>query len=150
LNENNVERDASKADALVRLVRELLDHGVPIDGVGIQGHLLSGRPTRAGVLGHLIDRLRSLGVDVAVTELDVPRAASGDTGRQVTAYRRVASECVEAGCSEITVWGVENTHTWLDDELGRRDTDPLLFDGRGRPTPAFRALRRGISAATRS
>ena len=63
----------------------------------------------------------------------------------IVAYRRVASECRRAGCSEITVWGVDNSHTWLDDELGRRDTDPLLFDARGRPTPAFRAFRRGLS-----
>jgi endo-1,4-beta-xylanase len=149
LNENNVERDDSKADALVELVEELVDDGVPIDGVGVQGHLLSGRPIERGRLAALVRRLRALDVDVAVTELDVPRGRSGSTERQVTAYRRVASECVDAACSEITVWGVDNSHTWLDDELGRDDTDPLLFSADGRQTAAFRALRGGIVAATR-
>jgi endo-1,4-beta-xylanase len=144
LNVNNVERDQSKADALVDLVAGLVEDGVPIDGVGIQAHLLSGRPTEPGVLADLVERLRDLGVEVAVTELDVPRAKSGSTDRQATAYRRVAAECRRAGCSEITVWGLDNSHSWLDDELGR-NADPLLFDEDGRPTAANRAFRTGLA-----
>ena len=64
----------------------------------------------------------------------------------MAAYRRVVQECREAGCDEITTWGVDNGHTWLDRELGRRATDPLLFAADGRTTPALRAVRSALVA----
>jgi endo-1,4-beta-xylanase len=146
LNESNVERDPGKASALVDLVAGLVADGVPIDGVGLQMHLLSGRPTQPGVVASLVRRLRALGVDVAVTELDVPRPASGSTAAQAVAYQRVVEECREAGCSEITTWGVDDGHTWLDRELGRRGSDPLLFAADGRSTPALAAVRSALAA----
>jgi endo-1,4-beta-xylanase len=146
LNESNVERDPGKATALVDLVGRLVADGVPIDGVGLQMHLLSGRPTEPGVVASLVRRLRALGVEVAVTELDVPRPASGSTAAQAVAYRRVVDECRSAGCSEITTWGVDDGHTWLDRELGRRGTDPLLFAADGHSTPALAAVRSALAA----
>jgi endo-1,4-beta-xylanase len=47
INEHSVESLPDKADALVALVEDLLAVGAPLDGVGLQTHLFSGRPSRA-------------------------------------------------------------------------------------------------------
>ena len=49
-------------------------------------------------------------------------------------------ECLAAGCTEITVWGVYDGATWLDDFLGRERTSPLLFDHDFEPKPAYTAV----------
>jgi GH35 family endo-1,4-beta-xylanase len=50
-------------------------------------------------------------------------------------------ECVAAGCEEVTVWGLDDSATWLDTFLGRPDTRPLLFDADLAPKPAHAAVR---------
>jgi endo-1,4-beta-xylanase len=144
LNESNTEVSPSKADALVALAGQLKQAGVPISGVGLETHLLSGHAPSPGVIGALIGRLRALGLQVAVTELDVPVAGSGSTAQQVAAYRQVAAECRSAGCSEITTWGIDDSHTWLDAHLHRRHTDPLLFSAAGAKKSAYYAFRQAL------
>ena len=146
LNENNVESVPAKADALVALVDGLRSDGVPIDGVGLQMHLRSGHAPAPGVVSRLVGRLRALGVRVAITELDVPVSTDGSDAAQVAAYRQVVRECLAAGCDEITVWGVSDAHTWLDADLGRSHTDPLLFDERGSPKQTFNEVRAALAA----
>ncbi len=144
LNESNTEVVARKATALVDLAGALVASGVPINGVGLETHLLSGHAPKPGVIEGLIRRLRGLGLQVAITELDVPRPSSGATSAQVAAYRQVVNECLAAGCSEITTWGIDNGHTWLDAHLHRAATDPLLFTASGATTPAFDAVRAAL------
>ena len=62
----------ARADGLVALVTELVEDGVPIDGVGFQTHLTVDVPTPAGAFSSVMQRIRDLGLEVAVTELDVP------------------------------------------------------------------------------
>ena len=85
LNESTVELLPDKAAALVALVKDLREHGAPIDGVGIQAHLVAGT-VDSGAVRRLIDDLEGLGVEVAITELDIPITSSADphdTGRHV-------------------------------------------------------------------
>lgn len=148
LNEHSVEASPARADALVALVAELVDQGVPIDGVGLQTHLFTGNPPEPGVIEGLVRRLRSLGLDVSITELDVPlppglesdTATEAGLRRQADVYRQVVGECLAAGCNEITMWGVDDAHTWLNTYLDRVDTRPLLFDAGLQPKPAHRAV----------
>lgn len=73
LNEVFTEVFPAKGDALVALVSSLRDRGVPIHGVGLQTHLtLSPAAPNPGSVSGLVARLRALGVEVAITELDVP------------------------------------------------------------------------------
>jgi endo-1,4-beta-xylanase len=149
LNENAFEHMPAKGDGLVQLVADLVASGVPITGVGLQAHFLSGRAPAPGVIEHLVQRLRHLGVAVAITELDIPKrsgvSATEASALQADAYGQVVSECRRAGCSEITVWGADDSVTWLDDFLHRR-TDPLLFDRSGRPKPAYEQFKRVLAS----
>lgn len=146
LNEAAVEYNPNKAASLVVAVEGMLARGVPIDGVGLQGHLLAGAPEQSFV-GDLIASLRKLGLEVAITEIDVPvEARSADEySEQGDAYQQMVSECMDAGCSEMTTWGVHDRQTWLDEFMSRDDTDPLLFDDALMPKPAYQSTKRAMA-----
>ena len=59
-----------KRDGIVRMVKMLQQHGIRIDGIGIQGHWGLNYPSTAHIEA-AIDAYAALGVKVMVTELDV-------------------------------------------------------------------------------
>jgi endo-1,4-beta-xylanase len=150
LNEHSVEFLPAKADALVALVEQLVADGVPIHGVGLQAHQFSGRPPEPGVVEDLVSTFTALGLDVALTELDLPVREGGDLTAQADGYRQIVRECLAAGCNEITLWGVHDGSTWLDDFLGEPDTSPLLFDHDFQPKPAHAAVVEELLASAAS
>src|SRR5271155_5654639 len=69
VNDYNVETDGPKMRALYDLVASLKRAGAPIDGVGLQSHFVSGVAPRD--IQSVMEKFAGLGVDVAVTELDL-------------------------------------------------------------------------------
>jgi endo-1,4-beta-xylanase len=147
-NDFDLEFPGPKARAAVALVRKLRADGVPIDGVGIQAHELTERkPTRA----ELDDALRSyadLGLDVAITELDVGvhlPASRDELAEQAGVYRDVLDACLDVSrCTSFTTWGFTDRHSWVPGEVdGFGDALPL--DDRYRAKPAARALRQRLA-----
>ena len=59
-----------KRDGIVRMVKMLQQHGIRIDGIGIQGHWGLNYPSTAHIEA-AIDAYAALGVNVMITELDV-------------------------------------------------------------------------------
>jgi endo-1,4-beta-xylanase len=146
LNEAGTETIPAKADAFVEFVTGMVERGVPIDGVGLQGHLLVGVPEE-GELEELISRFVDLGLEVAITELDIVAGEGPDRFEvQAERYARVVRECLAAGCREVTVWGVDDGHTWLTSLLDGIDSAPLLFDAELQPKPAVEAIRAELAA----
>jgi endo-1,4-beta-xylanase len=150
LNEYGTDWVPGKHAALLALVSELVGEGVPIHGVGLQTHRLSPTgPTPATFEQQLRD-LADLGLEVAITELDIPtnpNDANGPTN-QAAAYARIASACLAVpACVEITTWGITDAKTWLD-ALGTfpTPTRPLLFDGSYAPKPAYHSMRAALAA----
>jgi len=68
-NDYNTERPG-KRQRVYRLLKTLVDAGVPITGVGIQAHWSIYEPTETE-LRTTIDRFSSLGLKVQITELDI-------------------------------------------------------------------------------
>ena len=157
LNETDLEYGSGRGDSLIELVRALRARGVPIQGVGLQTHLVSTTPLAVGHVASLVSRLRALGVKVAITEMDIPTGQTRPVADQTELYGRIAGECLQAGCSEITTWGVSDGATWLDDPATRRaiatlkafatPSNPLLLDRDYRPKDAYRAVADAVSAA---
>jgi endo-1,4-beta-xylanase len=138
VNEVLNERPGSKHDGLLALVQRLIDAGAPIDGVGLQGHFLAGTPTR-DELETVMGDWDALGIDVAITELDIPTVA-GDQEAQAAQYADVVGACLAVdACVEVTLWGLTDRHTWLNDFLGPGSA-PLLFDEDYEPKPAYDAV----------
>jgi endo-1,4-beta-xylanase len=150
INEYGTDWVPGKHEALVALVNDLLAAGAPIDGVGLQVH----RPTVNGPDRATFERqlrdFTDLGLAVAITELDIPIPPGEDAAlvAQAEAYRTIVEACLAvAGCEEITVWGVTDANTWLDN-LGifATPTRPLLFDDDFAAKPAYVAVRDALAA----
>lgn len=151
LNEYFSDYDGPKARAFVDLAARLLHEGVPVDGVGVQGHLFTSVPA-SGALTAFLTALTNLGLEVEITEADVTRLAlagpllAGERlfAAQADAYRALTAACVDTpGCRGLTVWGIDDGHSWLD-RFAPFDlfapNDPLLLDRALAPKPAYFAV----------
>ncbi len=142
INEIGAEGVGPKSDALYALVRSLRAEGVPVGGVGFQGHFsLQGVPP---TFGANVQRFRALGVEVALTELDValPMPASEERlAQQAAIYERAIADC--AGCAGVTVWGFTDRHSWIPSNQPGMGAATLL-DDELRAKPAFTALAAGL------
>ena len=139
-----------KDDAIYNLVAGLKRRGVPIDGVGIQMHL-NASPPNVAVLASFMSRLRNLGLQVAITEMDVrlPDATAGQQlGTQASVYADVLRTCLAApNCKTFSVWGFSDAVSWIPTSLpGFGSAD--LFDRQYRPKPAYAALERVLETTS--
>jgi mannan endo-1,4-beta-mannosidase len=145
VNDYNVEGVNAKSTALYELVRQLKADGVPIDGVGLQAHLVVGQVP--ATLRQNLQRFADLGVDVAITELDVRMplpATDASLERQAADYRAVAAACVAvARCVNLTTWGFTDAHSWVPDVFPGQGA-ALPFDAGYGPKPAYGALLAAI------
>lgn len=151
------EIDAVKREKIIRLVTNLKKAGVPIHGVGLQGHWAVSEPTRAQLDATLTDFART-GLLLHITELDISVYPKEHQRRDRKAedydmefseskeqqQREVYAMCFElfrkhkAAISSVTFWNISDRNSWLDNfpVRGRKDY-PLLFDKELKPKKAF-------------
>jgi endo-1,4-beta-xylanase len=142
------EINPSKREKIIRLARSLKDAGVPIHGIGLQGHWAINEPSEQE-LDHTFRDFAALGLTLQVTELDISvypkehnarerKTEDSSTGftldkeaAQIAMYKR----CFSVFCkyrkqiSGVTFWNISDRSSWLDNfpVRGRKDY-PLLFD----------------------
>lgn len=135
-NDYNVENWTwAKTQAMYAMVRDFKQRGVPIDCVGFQSHFNNDSPYNSNFRTTL-QSFAALGVDVAVTELDIQ-------GASATTYANVTNDCLAVPrCLGITVWGVRDTDSW------RSEQSPLLFDGNGNKKPAYASVLNALNASS--
>lgn len=154
LNEFLELKPGVKQDRYFQLARDLLDAGVPLHGVGLQGHMwfLPYAPpgdadvaTRAEVEATL-RRFATLGIDVEITELNVHTwRFDGDRAARLERQRAVYSDVSEAcaavpACTGLTVWLFTDRYPTSIEQFVRRKGEPLLFDEEYQPKPAYFAV----------
>ncbi|MFC8430421.1 endo-1,4-beta-xylanase [Streptomyces sp. NPDC057253] len=135
-NDYNIENWTwAKTQGVYNMVRDFKQRGVPIDCVGFQSHFNSGSPYNSNFRTTL-QSFAALGVDVAITELDIQGASS-------TTYANVTNDCLAVPrCLGITVWGVRDTDSW------RSQDTPLLFNGDGSKKPAYTAVLNALNGGS--
>lgn len=171
-NDYNIEADYKRPKAM-RLIRELQAAGVRLDAIGVQGHWLLRHPELSEIERGLTE-LASTGVPLMITELDIDPLPRRGAGADVNAteqqadpykdglppevqqeladrYRAVFDLLVryanEGTVKRVTLWGVHDNSTWLNDFPVRgRTNHPLLFDRAYQPKPAFFAVRESLGA----
>jgi endo-1,4-beta-xylanase len=173
-NDYNIELPAKRAGAL-KLIKELKDAGIKIDGVGIQAHWGLGLPSLEDIETSIV-QYSELGVKVMFTEMDIsvlknPWEVQGADVSQNFAYdakmnpypdelpdsiQILLAERYKAifkifnkhkdKISRVTFWGVEDGHSWLNNwPIQGRTNYPLLFDRNYKPKPAYKAVLESIN-----
>jgi endo-1,4-beta-xylanase len=151
------EIDPVKRKKIIRLIQELKSAGVPIHGVGLQGHWALNEPSEKQLDETLRD-FSSLGVNLQVTELDIsvyPKEHSSrertdaDSQTEYTPEKEKKQTEVYSMCfrlfrkykdqiSAVTFWNVSDRHSWLDNfPVRNRKDHPLLFDKELKPKKAY-------------
>lgn len=154
-NDYNV-LDPKKQDRIYSLLESLLAEGVPVDGIGFQGHWNVNYPD-GNTLVKAIDRFAALGLEVQITELDISAYEWNDRGfswgsgappeklleKQALRYAEIFEALRSRSdiVSGVTFWGVADDGTWLDDfPVSNRKNWPLLFNESHEPKPAYDAV----------
>jgi endo-1,4-beta-xylanase len=156
-NDYGAEVAGPKRDGVRRLVAGLLHRGVPVDGIGLQMHTTTTRPPtagvvplgaflfrpRAGALPETMRELRSRGLDVAITEMDVRvalPATAASLRKQASVYRQARRACARAeNCRSFTTWGFTDRYSWIPAFFPGAGA-ALPYDERLQPKPAAAAL----------
>lgn len=146
-----------KREKIIRMIKELQAKGVPIHGVGLQGHWALNEPSR-DQLDKTLSDFAALGLNMQITELDISvypkehdarkrKSSDYDTtfssekeAKQIEVYKM----CFELfrkyskNISAVTFWNISDRHSWLDNfpVRGRKDY-PLLFDKDLKPKKAL-------------
>lgn len=139
-NDYNIEGINAKSDSVYALLRDLKARGVPVDGVGMQMHLIVGQLPSLASMQQNFDRFAALGLKIQITELDIrmplpSTAASLKT--QAQNYRDVFALCVQtAACDMIVMWGFTDRASWIPSTFDGQG-EALLYDADFRPKPAY-------------
>jgi endo-1,4-beta-xylanase len=148
VNDYNIEGIGPKSDAYYNLVKSLKARHVPIDGVGVQGHLALqyGYPS---TLEANLRRFAALRVDTAITELDIRMILPADAGKlatQATWYADVTKACLAVRrCVGITIWDYTDKYSWIPGFFPGEGA-ALPYDENLRPKPAYYAIRDALSS----
>ena len=146
LNERGIEVPGAKADGAFNTILKMKQRGVPINGVGFQMHADQVGPT-AEQLTTQIARYAAIGVEVAITEMDVRLPVPVTTTAlqtQARLYGDALKACrVAPNCSTFVTWGFTDKYSWI----------PQFFPGMGSATvmdsayikkPAYDALNKNL------
>ena len=132
-NDYNIDAPYKRGRTL-ELLKQLLAEGVPIHGVGIQGHW-SVNDTRISDIEQSIRMYAELGLEIQITEMDVGMEGFTEE-EQAERYRELFQLFKKYSdvITSVTLWGTTDDTSW------RRDESPLLFDANQEPKPAYWAL----------
>lgn len=155
---DNADNEERRRDVLT-LLRGMQERKVPLDAVGIQAHIKAASPYTIGKgLADYIEAIRSMGLEVYLTELDVNEddIASNDVDHRdrvvAQTYRDLLDVALQNPATKLVLtWGITDRRTWLNDGPTHHRKQPdrpqrsLPFDPDYRPTPAFFAMRESFS-----
>ena len=151
------EINEGKRAKIIQMIRGLIQKGIPIHGIGLQGHWAISEPSKEQ-LDKTLEDFSKLGLDIQITELDIsiyPKehnarekiASDYDTSftsERETKQIEVYKTCFQAFrkyskyIKSVTFWNISDRRSWLDNfpVKGRKDY-PLLFDKDLNPKKAF-------------
>jgi endo-1,4-beta-xylanase len=147
----------AKSDAVFAWLKQMLAQGVPINGVGDQGHLDTQYRFSGTQMTQDLQRYASLGLKVAITEADVRTFVNNATDQVPTDHLATFAQPDEFGqmlkaclavrqCISFTVWGFGDADSWV----------PGFFTGEGyatiydvnlNPKPAYTELQQDLRLA---
>ncbi|HKN74662.1 MAG TPA: endo-1,4-beta-xylanase [Candidatus Acidoferrum sp.] len=145
--------DPDRLACLVRVIRDLRERGIPLDGLGHEMHNDINYPSADAVV-HAVDTIHEnfRDLDQQVTEMDVSVYNAGDNtsnyaptvppsliAEQGWLYKQYfdALRRLRGKISAVTFWGFADDDTWLDSFPIDRLDAPLPFDTELQAKPAY-------------
>jgi endo-1,4-beta-xylanase len=140
LNDFGLETHKQREDQEFGIAERMINRGTPIDGIGVQGHVqqLPRDKIKPEVLQAMAKRAQALGLELAITELDITGDDADDQRDQYASTFKTALQL--ANCTSITTWGlhdgVGSTSTYKNNQLNPGNA--LLYGSDGRPKTSIR------------
>lgn len=150
-----------ESNAILSFVGKKVSNGVPINGVGIESHLIANdfvsKDTDGTIEAYkndllaLMEKYKTIGVDVYFTELDIniaglPSDWSNQQKQEHKAkiYRAIFEACLSStNCKSVTTWGFSDKATWIFTggyPYGVGES-PLPLDKNYQPTISYYAIK---------
>jgi endo-1,4-beta-xylanase len=135
--------------ATLAFLEQALARGVPIDALGLQGHMRAfGTPVDQPKLGTFLAQVRAMGLRILVTEHDVDDSGGPsdvDTRDRAVAdaSRRFLDVMVDAGAIAVLTWGLTDRFLRSPDwraSFGGYKPRMLPLDADLKPTPMWHAI----------
>ncbi len=139
-NDYNMD-DSKKAQVAAAMVKDLLEQGIPVHGIGMQGHYTT--YTSPANVEKSIKLFSELGVKISISELDLGVKTAKATGLTEEEEKKQAEifaklfrvfKTYSDSIERVTFWGHIDTQSW------RRETFPLIYNGNYTPKEALRAI----------
>jgi endo-1,4-beta-xylanase len=162
LNVHHVEaaREEDSRQATLRLLEGMLKRNVPVQELGIESHLDCAIPIDQELLATFLQQVRSMGLAISITELDVNDAkVDGDNATRDKAvanlYRQYLDVVLPVADVHRMIFWSPTDKSWLDGlcrapQWKRNDGScehrPGLLDLSMRQKPAFDAVVGGLQA----
>lgn len=142
---------------VLRLLERLLSQGVPVHGFGSQGHLDIRSTFNDRVFRDFVETLAGMGLELAITELDVREADDAAGLPRVERQERAAAEVEKVlavaldnpALTGVVTWGLADSESWLRKTRPIPDNQGLPYDDQLRPTPMRRTLARLFAGAAK-
>lgn len=146
-NDYGIEGVNEKSNAVYNFIRELLNKGVPIHGVGLQMHIgLEWYPDPSSIAEN-IRRFRELGLKVEITEMDVRiklPASNDDLARQAEIYKNILKTYLDSDSPDAFIlWGFTDKYSWVSYSFSGYGS-AVIFDESYEPKPAYYALKEAM------
>jgi|SRR5690554_71160 endo-1,4-beta-xylanase len=130
-----------KRNAVISMIQTLQEKNIRIDAVGMQGHWNLEHPSIEEIETSII-AYANAGVDVMISELDISVLPRGENPYEQELPEQIENQLSERykslfqlfykhrdKISRVTIWGVHDGQSWLNNHpIDGRTDYPLLFD----------------------
>jgi endo-1,4-beta-xylanase len=155
---HNDSTDQARRTAVLALLQKLKSGGIPIYGLGIQGHLSMGRPFDASVFSTFLRQVAALNLKILITELDIDdRSLTQTVSERDRLVAERATQFLTAALSEravegVITWGLSDKYSWLNTGTQKRSDGTLNrclpYDESFKAKPFWYSLYYAFKSAT--
>lgn len=151
-NDYNIEWINAKSDSVRLRLNQMRQRGVPVHGVGFQGHFILN--LNNGFLNSLrqnLNRFAQAGYEIRYSEVDIRIPAPTTQAKLLTQGRDYSNllriSLANNAVKSFTLWGFTDRYSWIPGFFSGFD-DALIFDRNYQPKPAYDSLRAVLQTIT--
>lgn len=146
-NNDPVHDNDKRHKAIYQLLKHMINGHIPVDAIGIQGHLIVGKSSwrlKNNAMRASVEKFKALGIEVFVTEIDagIEKRTWSDAvaQEQKEDYYDYVKQALEGGATRISFWGIQDgmDKGWLTQE------HPLLWTENFERKPAYFGVKQAL------